>query len=448
MKALHAAHGSSRRREETRRSRSKFFNRFFVHLRILRDFVKARYRRLDALLPIAAEALSRYKLRTALSILGIVLGVAAVIAMMSVSEGARREALDQVNALSLDNLVARSRGPGAIGESGRRLTAGDADHLLSLVPLAHTASPLIERYLRLTRSDRSVMARVVGVRATYQAILRLSLERGRFLAAIDESSAATVCVLGASLAKGLFGYRDPIGEQLRIGAAFFQVIGVLRDQRADPSSPNALAWRDIGMAAMVPLAALSGHTLAAAPEQPVDEIWLRVRDGERAAELAQVFEHALRGIHGDGGTFDIVVPRELLAQRYRTQRTFGVIIGSVAVLALLVGGIGIMNMMLSSVVERTHEIGIRRTAGATRRDVTQQFLIEALLMTLSGGALGIVLGTAVSSGITAYAGWSTRVSPLAVALAFAVSCLTGLVFGLYPAVKAASLEPVDAVRYE
>jgi putative ABC transport system permease protein len=193
---------------------------------------------------------------------------------------------------------------------------------------------------------------------------------------------------------------------------------------------------------------LSGRTLDVVPDQPADEIWLQVEDGERVDDLAQIFEHALLRLHGGRQDFEIVIPRELLAQRYRTQRTFSVVVGSVAALALLVGGIGIMNIMLTSVVERTHEIGIRRTVGATRRAVTAQFLIEALLMTLSGGALGILIGAAVSWGITAYAGWGTRVSPLAITLAFVVSFLVGIVFGLYPAVKAAQLEPVDAVRYE
>ena len=399
-------------------------------------------------LHIAAEALGRYKLRTSLSVLGVVLGVAAVIAMMSVSEGARREALDQVQALGLDNLVARNRGPSAFGGTPHGLTASDADRLPSLVPLVRTTSPLIDRYLRLAHMEKSTMARVLGVRATYQTILRLTVDRGRFLSTPDEKMSAAVVVLGASLARQLFGYRDPMAKRIRIGPHYYVVVGVLREQGSDPLAAGTLAWRDINQVAMVPLPALSGRTLEVASDQPADEIWLQVEDGERVNDLAKVFEHTLVRLHGGRQDFDVVIPRELLAQRYRTQRTFSVVVGSVAALALIVGGIGIMNIMLTSVVERTHEIGIRRTVGATRRDVTIQFLVETLLMTVSGGALGIAIGAAVSWGITAYAGWSTRVSPLAIALAFLVSLLVGVIFGLYPAIKAARLEPVDAVRYE
>ncbi len=163
--------------------------------------------------------------------------------------------------------------------------------------------------------------------------------------------------------------------------------------------------------------------------------------------VARAFERVLRRRHQASG-FTIVVPRELLAQRSRTQRTFRILVGSIAALALIVGGIGVMNIMLASVVERTHEIGIRRTVGATRRHVAQQFLLEALLLTMAGGAGGIALGAGVSVAITSFAGWQTYVSLTAIALGLLVSCGVGLVFGIYPAMKAAAQEPAEAVRFE
>jgi putative ABC transport system permease protein len=215
----------------------------------------------------------------------------------------------------------------------------------------------------------------------------------------------------------------------------------------DPKAGSSMGWHQINRAAFVPLPTLTGHTLEVSPNQPVDEVWLQVGDGERSEELGEVFRRLLRQTR-DADEFTIVVPRELLAQRYRTQRTFSVVVGSVAALALLIGGIGIMNIMLTSVVERTREIGVRRTAGARRRDVTMQFLVETLLMTVGGGLVGIAVGAVVSAGIAVYAGWSTHVSTTAVALGFFVSVSVGILFGLYPAMKAARLEPVDAMRHE
>jgi putative ABC transport system permease protein len=199
---------------------------------------------------------------------------------------------------------------------------------------------------------------------------------------------------------------------------------------------------------VVPLPTLTGRSLDVSPEQPVDEVWLQTDNGDRVAEVGVVLGQALLKMHRGRWDVDVVIPRELLAQRYRTQQTFSVVIGSIAAIALLIGGIGIMNIMLTSVVERTHEIGILRTVGATRTDVTIQFLTESLLMTFAGGVLGIVIGVASALGITAYAGWATYVSAPAVALGIVVSLSVGLVFGIYPAVKAAKLEPVDALRYE
>ena len=401
---------------------------------------------LTEFLRIAVEALGRYRLRTALSVLGVVLGVAAVIAMMSVSEGAAREALAQVDALGLDNIVAQSTGGlNARGTLKRSLIAADAARALDLVPSATLAAPVVSRYVRVGRGDQVNPAQVLAAPASFQQILRLTAERGRLLTETDD--AARVCVIGATLARQIFGYRDPIGETIRIVEDHYRVIGVLREQGGDPQSGTTMAWHNVNRAVLAPLSSITGKTVDVGQHQPVEEIWVQVGDAERTLELGEVLRRLLLQTR-EAEEFHIVVPRELLAQRYRTQRTFSVVVGSVAALALLVGGIGIMNIMLTSVVERTREIGVRRTAGAKKRDVTMQFLIETLLMTVGGGVAGIVIGALVSAGISAYAGWSTYVSITAVLLGFVVSFLVGLVFGLYPAMKAAALQPVDAMRYE
>lgn len=403
-------------------------------------------------LRIATEALGRYRLRTALSVLGVVLGVAAVIAMMSVSEGAAREALAQVDALGLDNIVAQSAGGlNQRGTMKRSLTAADADRALALVPTATLASPVVSRFVRIGRAGERGMMQALAARPDFQRILRLTPARGRLLSETDERNAARVCVLGATLSQQLFGYRDPLGETIEIAGDHYRVIGVLHERGGDPrtgvEAATTIAWHNVNRAAFVPLPALTGKTINVAPHQPVEEIWVQVGDSARTVELSEVLRRALLQTR-NADEFTIVVPRELLAQRYRTQRTFSVVVGSVAALALLVGGIGIMNIMLTSVVERTREIGVRRTAGARKRDVTMQFLIETLLMTVGGGIAGIVTGAVVSIGISAYAGWATYVSMTAVLLGFVVSFLVGVIFGLYPAMKAAALQPVDAMRYE
>jgi putative ABC transport system permease protein len=402
----------------------------------LREFVR-----------LALEALGRYKLRTTLSVLGVVLGVAAVIAMMSVSEGAARQALAEVEYLGLDNIVARSHGSSLNPGSWRSIVASDADRIQAGLPTARYVTPLLQRFSEVSQGNKKHHSLILGVRQPFQSIVRLTMSRGRFLALSDDVSMANVCVLGATLARQLFGFRNPIGDRVTIGGRYYQVVGVLQDKRPSEDAGGSLAWHEFDRAVMMPFATLSRRSLEIAPNQPADEIWVQVEAGERTDELGRTFERILNA-RADNRDFTVVVPRELLAQRYRTQRTFSVVVGSVAAIALLVGGIGIMNIMLTSVVERTHEIGVRRTVGATRRDVTLQFLTETLLMTLSGGIAGIAIGVGVSIGISSYAGWVTYVSATAVTLAVVVSFAVGLVFGIYPAIKAATLQPVDALRYE
>ena len=395
------------------------------------------------------EALARYRLRTALSVLGVMLGVAAVIAMMSVSNGARVEALQQIEQLGLSNIILRSTAAAPRpGLADRVLLARDANAIKELIPLVRSVTPLIERYMWVSSPRDTQMAAVLGVEAGYGQVLDLMVRRGRFLAEPDVRAQARVCVLGAGVSRTLFGYRSPIGQRVRVGVDWYEVVGVLPDRTADARAIGTVAARDLNQVVVVPISALVGRSERFYSAYPVNEVWIRLEDGGAVTEVGAIVDSTLSRLRQGLVDYEVVIPRELLNQRVRTQRTFSVVVGSVAVLSLLIGGIGIMNIMLASVLERTKEIGIRRTVGATRRDITLQFLTESLLMTVGGGTIGILLGIVIAYGITAYAEWATRLSVFSVFLAFSVSFVVGVVFGLYPAVKAARLNPIDAVRYE
>ena len=395
------------------------------------------------------DALSRYRLRTSLSILGVVLGVAGVVAMVSVGEGARRQTLAQVQALGLDNIVARSPTPSLPGldRPGLRLT--DAARIRDLVPAVAFASPLAERHVRLHGASTRSSTPVLGVGSQFGAVLRLRMASGRFLSAVDERQGAAVCVVGAALASQLADRGGlVVGRHLRLGAEHCQVVGVLAASGRDTTSANDPAWRNLDDAALVPLTRLTGRTEGGAPGQRIDELWIQIADADSVAPAALILARALGAGPGEDPIADIVVPRQLLAQRQRTHRTFNVVTGSVAALALLVGGIGVMNVMLMSVSERAYEIGVRRAVGARRSAIRRQFLVEALLMTIAGGLAGIAAGVLLSRLITWYAAWPTSISAASIAVAVAISAAIGIGFGLYPAITAARLNPMDALRRE
>jgi putative ABC transport system permease protein len=391
------------------------------------------------------RGLKIHKLRSSLSILGVVFGVAAVVAMSSVGEGARRQTLAQVTALGIDSITVRPRAPSPGEPPPAGLPAVAAQSLLRVVPGILSVAPVRVAELPADAGGRQAAAIVIGTTRQYRGVARLTLARGRFLADLDVADAKRVGVLGASLASALFPLGDPLGRSVRVGGDFFQVVGVLEGRASAHGSSLALRGRDLNRALLVPLPALDQRTPGS--DDGVDEIVFQVGSPEGVVPAAGVARALLqRATHGE--PLELVVPREILRQRERTQRIFDVVTGAVAAISLLVGGIGIMNIMLASVAERTREVGIRRALGARRKDIAAQFLAESSLLTVAGGVLGSVLGLVGSFLIQHFAGWPTALRPSMLAAALLMALAVGIGFGFYPAWYAARLEPMDALRQE
>jgi putative ABC transport system permease protein len=398
-----------------------------------------------ALFRLGLRGLLLHKLRSTLSILGVVFGVAAVVAMSSVGEGARREALEQLGALGMDSVTLRARrAPSASAPAPGALRLRDAESLARVVPHVVATAPVREANLSAEAGGRRADAVAVGTTPDYALAARLGIADGRFLTALDLRDQKRVAVLGASVAAALFPFGPACGERILLGGDWFQVVGVLHGRSSARGRTSAIRTRDVNRAVFVPLPALD----RGADPRPdgVDEIVMRVDDPRQVTAAAEAAKALVE--RAGGGPFDVVVPREILRARERTQRIFNVVTGAIAAISLLVGGIGIMNIMLASVAERTREVGIRRALGATQRDVAAQFLAESSLLTAAGGVLGALLGAGGAALIQQLAGWPTALSPLMLMLALLTALAVGVGFGSYPAWLAARLAPMDALRHE
>jgi putative ABC transport system permease protein len=399
-----------------------------------------------ALLRLGVRGLLLHKLRSTLSILGVVFGVAAVVAMSSVGEGARREAMEQLGALGMDSVTLRARrSPASASPAPGALRLRDAESLSRVLPHVVATAPVREAELAAEAGGRRTDAVAVGTTPDYVLAARLGIAAGRFLAPLDLRDEKRVAVMGASVASALFPFGPAVGERILLGGDWFQVVGVLQGRSSARGRTTAIRTRDVNRAVFVPLPVLDRGP----DPRPdgVDEIVIRVDDPREVTAAAEAAKALVE--RGSGGApFDVVVPREILRARERTQRIFNVVTGAIAAISLLVGGIGIMNIMLASVAERTREVGIRRALGATQRDVAAQFLTESSLLTGAGGVLGAMLGAAGAALIQQLAGWPTALSPAMLALSLLTAVAVGVGFGSYPAWLAARLSPMDALRHE
>ena len=393
------------------------------------------------LLRYGLRSLLLHKLRSSLSILGVVFGVGAVVAMASVGEGARQEAIAQIGALGIDTVTVRSHSAPGSPPSGLRL--GQAASIRSVVPDVVVVAPVREATLSVAGGGNSLDATVVGTTPDYTDAAHLTLQSGRFLAALDLQDRKRVVVLGATVARALFPFGDGRGERVAMGGDWFQVVGVLEERAAARGKPGPIRTRDVNRCVFVPWPALDRGT-DARPDG-VDELVVRISDPDRVGTAAEVVRSLLARVTG-GAALEVIVPREILRQRERTQRIFNAVTGAVAAMSLLVGGIGIMNIMLASVAERTREVGVRRALGATRKDIAAQFLVESSLLTSIGGVLGAILGIVGAVLIQRLAEWPTALAPLMLLAALLMAVGVGLGFGLYPAWRAAHLQPMEALR--
>ncbi|MEM6672788.1 MAG: ABC transporter permease [Planctomycetota bacterium] len=412
---------------------------------------------------LGVSSLLLHKLRSFLTTLGVLFGVASVIAMLAVGEGASAEAQDQIRRLGSRNVILRSVKPPQTGNEDAEmrvlsygLTRDDFERIEGTYPGVRLAVPVLQTPAEVRAAELVCRPRVLCTPWTYRDVTRRDLFSGRFLTQQDEESRSLVCVLGFEVARFLFPFDTAVGKRVRIGAHYLDVIGVLGSRlpvgsiASDPSSES-------GGEVFMPLSTGRAYfgerqTQIRSGSMDVQEVQLHeiVVAAERDVDvpaIAAACRSMLRRDHEDKD-YEVIVPLELLARAEETKRIFNIVLGSIAGISLLVGGIGIMNVMLATVTERTREIGIRRALGAKRKHIVTQFLVETIVLSGAGGLLGVGIGLLIPWVVERTADLETIVQPAAPILAFGISVLVGIVFGLYPAWRAANMDPVEALRHE
>ena len=408
-------------------------------------------------LRLGLQNLLAHRLRSLLTMLGMIFGVAAVVSMLSIGAGARQKVMALIEQMGVHNLIVEAKettewqahmkirkvSPGLTLQD-YRIIRDDVEDIAASTPRKRLT---LSKTIPKSQQDPPA---VYGVNPSYTDIAGLHLLQGRFFDQAEESHADAVCVLGAAARSNLFGAANPIDQYVKLNEQWFRVIGVASPQLSSRTEVAGIPTQDLNNVIYVPVKAamLRLEDSYSDVRDEIDGIYLHLRETAEVPGVAQVVKAILDSTHHSAGDFSVIVPAELLAEQKRTERLFNAVMVAIASISLLVGGIGIMNIMLASILERTREIGVRRAVGARQFDIVRQFVVEATMISFVGGSFGIVFGFVMSRLIAWLAGWSTIVTASSILLAFIVSITVGLVFGIYPAMKAARLDPVEAIRYE
>ncbi len=427
---------------------------------------------------VGLAGLRGHRLRSSLTALGIIFGVAAVISMLSIGEGAKQEALDQIQLMGMNNIIVRAKPATAAGFKGAQasfspgLNLADARSFSEICPFITSVTPQWEYSMTAYYNNQRTDIRLIGTTPAYQDIFNVVMKEGSFIHASHLQNQDNVCVVGSKVKETLFRFEQAMGKRIKIGELWFLVIGVTEPKAASGKLAGQFNIRDLNQDVYIPLTTaqqkiqrtkeggaaqffggpgfmvFSSSDATAIDKNLIDQITVQVQASKYISEAYRVIRRILERRHFNVSDYEITIPEELLRQSQQTQRIFNIVMGAIAGISLLVGGIGIMNIMLASVLERTKEIGIRRACGATQRDILYQFLSEAIFVSLVGGMIGIGVGYGLTKVITLYAGWRTLVAPSSILLAFFVSAAVGISFGILPAKQAAEKDPIESLRYE
>lgn len=415
-------------------------------------------KRAEKIIKLAVRSLLQHKLRAALSILGVICGVTAVLAMLSIGEGAKREALSQIEQLGTRNIYLKAVALTEVQEirARERLSRGlslyDRNRIVQGCVAVQGVACIKELPASVIGMVREVSPQIVACSSNYGQVQNISVSYGRFIGDQDVERKNRVCVVGWDVASSL-GPDGKLGSHLRMEDNLFRIVGVLKRQHFKEDKSSVVSVRDYNQMIFIPLGT-EGELVQGTYERGMrsngglTELVIQVRQTEQVLGAARVIKRLMEVSHGGVEDFQMVVPQELLRQSKKTQRTFNVVLGSIACISLLVGGIGIMNIMLATVSERTREIGIRRAVGAAREHIMIQFLAESVLLTLAGGIVGVAGGILGVWLITAMAGWKTAITIWSIILSLLMSTFVGIFFGIYPAYHAAKMDPIAALRHE
>lgn len=404
---------------------------------------------------LAIRGLIDHKFRSFLTMLGIIFGVASVITMLSIGEGAKREAIAKYQDLGVNNIIIRDKKmtddelEEVRAKFSNGLSRDDAKTIQEIVPGVVRTASQAEISSEAKYADKSAKSTVIGITPDYAEMLNYKTARGKFISNEQNRKEQKVCVLGAGVAATLFKSEDPISKMVKLEDQWLEVVGVLKSKALFTETVGELAARDLNNDVYVPLQTFLGRfTHENQLTSEVQQITVQVDGSDKLEEASKVINEILKRHHFNNEDYSIVVPYELLQQEEKERQIYNFLLGAIAAISLLVGGIGIMNIMLATVMERTREIGIRRAIGARKKDIMSQFVSEAVAISITGGIIGVLLGVTLSLTVSLFTDVKTYIQPYSIFIAFGFSVLVGISFGYLPAKNAANLKPIDSIRYE